>query len=71
MADKSKLDKKLKRNRTVLAHYKSLIKEAEQEMKAGHISKEKYRKRKLKLEKKKNLVIRKMKKIRLKIQESK
>jgi hypothetical protein len=69
MAARDKLEKKLRRYRTALAHYKGLIKEAEQEMKDRIISKEKYRKRKHKYESKKNRVLKKMKNIRLKMQE--
>jgi len=69
MAERDKLEKKLRKYRSALAHYKGLIKEAEQEMKDGIISKEKYRKRKRNCEHKKNQVLKKMKRIRLKMQE--
>jgi len=68
MSKRSKLDKILRRYRSRLAHLKRLIKDAEREFKAGRISKKKCAKLKLKYENKKDLVISKMKKTKLKIQ---
>ncbi len=66
MAKNDKLDRKLKRCRAALAHYKRQIKDAERELKYGHISKEKCAKLKQKYEGKKSKVITKMKKLKQK-----
>ncbi len=66
MSDKAKLDKKLKRFRAMLAHFNTLIKDADREFKAKRISKQKCEKLKRKYEARKNAVISKMKKVKLK-----
>lgn len=68
MSTKSKLDKVLKRYRSRLAHLKRLIKDADREFKAGRISKKKCAKLKLKYGNRKDAVISKMKKIKVRIQ---
>jgi hypothetical protein len=58
--------RKMKRYRSQLAHFKRLVKDAEKEYKAGHISKKKLEKISEKCNVKKNKVIQKMKKLKSK-----
>lgn len=58
--------RKMKRYRSLLAHYKKLAKEAEREYKAGYISKKKMERLAERYNAKKNKVILKMKKLKSK-----
>ena len=68
MGKREKLDKKLKRYRTILSDYHHALKELDQDLKDERVSKEKFRKKKAKLELKKKKVIHKMHTIREKFQ---
>lgn len=56
--------RKMKRYRSILAHFNKLAKDAEKECKAGHITKKKMEKLIDKYEAKKSKVILKMKKLK-------